>query len=294
MAGGAAHSVERIRWEEEDFEMKLSLTVQTPDVASPTPVSLLSGTFDEQLAKAASLGFDGLELIPIDPACLDADGIRARLARHGLEPAAIGTVLLGLTAGITLLHADAEISALAQSRLCDMIDFASATGAPLVTIGGFRGRAGSVGREGRERLIAMLREGADYADARGVQLALEPVNHFQTDLVTHAEEGLVFLEEVGHPSLGLLLDTCHMNIDESSWAEPFQQVMAAGRLWHVHLADNNRLAPGRGLLDFGVILEALRQVGYAGYLSAEVLAQPDPDTAAQDVASNIRPLLGSD
>jgi sugar phosphate isomerase/epimerase len=265
--------------------------MQTPDVAAPAPVSLLSGTFDERLAKAASLGFDGLELIPIDPASLDAAGIRTSLARHGLEAAAIGTVLLGLTTGITLLHADAEVSALAQARLRDMIDLAGATGAPLVAIGGFRGRAAAVGKDGRERLIAMLREGADYAAARSVRLALEPINHFQTDLVTHTEEGLAFLEEVGHESLGLLLDTCHMNIDESSWTAPFQRAMAAGRLWHVHLADNNRLAPGHGLLDFRLILEALRQVGYAGYLSAEVLAQPDPDAAAADVADHIRPLL---
>jgi sugar phosphate isomerase/epimerase len=273
--------------------MKLALTVQTPEVPSPTAVSLLSGTFEERLAKAASLGFDGLELIPIDPASLDAAEIRAHLTRHGLETAAIGTVLLGLD-GITLLHADPDIMALAQTRLRDMIDFASVTGAPLVTIGGFRGRAASIGQEGRERLVGMLREGAAYAESRAVRLALEPVNHFQTDLVTQAAEGLAFLEEVGHPALGLLLDTCHMNIDESSWTEPFQQAMDAGRLWHVHLADNNRLAPGRGLLDFRVILQALRKAGYTGYLSAEVLAQPDPDTAARDVISHIRPLLGPD
>ena len=274
------------------IHMKLSLVVQTPEVSSSSPVSLLSGSFEERLAKAASLGADGLELIPMNPATLDADGIRASLARHGLEAAAIGTVLLGFT-GITLLHADPDVAVQAQARLRDMIGFASATGAPVVTIGGFRGRVASVGEEGPERLTAALQEAAAFAESRDVRLALEPINHFQTDFVTTAQEGLALLESVGHPAVGLLLDTCHMNIDESSWAQPFRQVMEAGRLWHVHLADNNRLAPGRGLIDFRPIIMALREVGYTGYLSAEVLAQPDPDTAAQDALTHVRSLLES-
>ncbi|MFC2031330.1 sugar phosphate isomerase/epimerase family protein [Chloroflexota bacterium] len=271
--------------------MKLSLTVQTPEVRSPSPVSLLSGTFEERLVKAARLGADGLELLPIDPASLPADQLRTRLEEHGLAAAAIGTVLLGF-AGVTLLHADPEAAAQAQTRLREMIDFAGAVGAPLVTIGGFRGRVASTGEEGRDRLDSVLRDAAVHAEARDVRLALEPINHFQTDFITSAEEGLAFLEAVGHPALGLLLDTCHMNIDESSWTEPLCRTMDAGRLLHIHVADNNRLAPGRGLIDFGAIVNTLRDIGYAGYLSAEVLAQPDPDTAALDVLAHMRPLLG--
>jgi sugar phosphate isomerase/epimerase len=82
-----------------------------------------------------------------------------------------------------------------------------------------------------------------------------------------------------------------MNMEESSWSGPFQRAMAAGRLWHVHVADNNRLAPGRGLLDFGAIVGILGQVGYTAYLSAEILARPDPDRAAQDMLAHLRPLL---
>ena len=271
--------------------MKLALTVQTPEVSSPSPVSLLSGTFEERLAKAAGLGVDGLELIPIDPAVLDASAIRASLARHGLKAAAIGTVLMGIVAGVTLLHPDPAVSTQAQTQLRDMIDLASATEAPLVTIGSSRGRVADAGEEGLEQLAAILHRAADFAESRGVRLALEPINHYQTDAITNAKEGLAFLERVGHPAVGLLLDTCHMNIDEKSWAQPVRDVMAAGRLWHVHLADNNRLAPGRGLIDFRPILTALREVGYTGYLSAEVFAQPDPDVAAQDALTHIRSLL---
>ena len=50
-------------------------------------------------------GVDGLELTPLYPASLDASAIRDRLAEHGLEAAAIGTVLMGIVAQMTLLKA---------------------------------------------------------------------------------------------------------------------------------------------------------------------------------------------
>lgn len=272
--------------------MKLALATQTPEVGPPAPVSLLSGSFEERAAKAAEWGAAGLELLPIDPAALDPQAIRQTLKRYGLEAAAIGSVLLGF-AGLTLLHPDPEKASQAESRLLALIDLAAAVEAPLVGIGGHRGRIASMGAEnGQGHLVAILRRASAHAASRHVRLALEPINRYQTDFVTNADEGLALIEKVAHPALGLLLDTCHMNIEESSWAGAFQRAMSAGRLWHVHVADSNRLAPGRGLIDFGAVVAALRQAGYSGYLSAEIFAQPDPDTAARAALTHMLPLLG--
>ena len=274
--------------------MKLALAVQTPEVQSAVPVALLSGSFEEKLAKAAHLGADGVELMAADPAALDTDAIRAALARSGLQPAAIGSGAVALTTGCTLLHAEAGRAAEARARLHSLIDLAAAVGAPLVTIGGLRGRLAAGGPRARERLATVLREAAACAAARGVRLALEPLNRYESDVVNNAEEGLAFLAEVDHPALGLLLDTFHVNIEESSWTQPFRRLMAAGRLWHVHLGDNNRLPPGRGLIDFGAIVGTLCEIGYTGYLSAELLARPDPDTAASETMAYMRRFVARD
>lgn len=271
--------------------MKLALAIQTPDVPVPVPVALLTGTLEDKLAKAAQMGAQGVELMVADPAALDAAGIRALLIRHGLQAAAVGSGAVALTAGLTLLHADASKAAQAEARLRDLVEFAAAVGAPLVTIGSFRGRLAGYGPGARERLVAVLRAAALYAGERGVRLALEPLNRYESDVVNTAEQGLALAQEVGHPALGLLLDTYHVNIEESSWTEPFRRLMAAGLLWHVHLGDNNRLAPGRGLIDFPAVVATLRQVGYDGFLSAELLARPDPDTAARETLAYMRPLL---
>jgi len=271
--------------------MRLALAVQTPDVSLSLPVALLSGTWSEKVDKAAQLGVDGLELMTADPGRLDASEIRGTLEARGLSVVAIGSGAAAMQAGLTLLHVDEAVAARAVARLDELIDFAAAVGAQLVTIGSFRGKLAWVGAGGHLHLADILRRAADRAAAAGIRLALEPLNRYEADLINTAEQGLEFVEEVGHPALGLLLDTYHANIEEASWETPFRSLMQAGRLWHVHLGDNNRLPPGRGMIDFCALLRLLRALGYDGALSAELLAIPDPDTAARQTVEYMRPLL---
>lgn len=273
--------------------MKLALAVQTPEVQTIIPVALLSGTFEEKVQKAAALKVDGLELMTADPTALDVSEIRNALRRHDLAVAAVGSGAVPFSTGLTLLHSDPDKALLARRRLQELIEFAAAVGSPLVTIGSFRGRVAAVGPHAREVLRDMLREAAEYAAIRSVRLALEPLNRYEADMIHTADEALLFLNEVGHPALGLVLDTYHVNIEECSWTEPFRQAMAADKLWHVHLGDNNRLPPGQGLIDFPSIVATLRDIGYEGFLSAELLARPDPDIAAQRTVHYMRSLIRS-
>ena len=274
--------------------IKLSLAIPTPEVEPALPVALLSGAFEEKLRKAAEYGAQGVELMSINPARLDADEIARQLTRHGLQAAAVSSGGMAMAAGLTLLHADALRASQARNRLNLLIEFAARVGAPLVTVGGFRGRLAHLpGGQGQEMLAQILTQAADLGARQGVRLVIEPLNRFETDFIRTAQEGLAFIEKLGHPGLGLLLDTFHVNIEERSWTEPFAQALAAGRLWHVHLGDNNRLSPGQGLIDFKAIVKVLAAGGYPGFLSAELLALPDPDTAARLTIEHMRPVLST-
>jgi len=114
---------------------------------------------------------------------------------------------------------------------------------------------------------------------------------FEIDSAYQGQEGLALVEEVGHQSLGLLLDTFHMNIEETQYDAAIRSLARADRLFHVHLGDSNRLAPGQGHIDFPTIVTSLCAVGYRGYLSAELLARPDGDAAAANTAQYMRSLL---
>jgi len=271
--------------------MRLALAVQTPEVSISLPVALLSGTWPEKVDKAAQLGVEGLELMTADPTQLDIHLLQSVMVARGMAAVAVGTGAAAMQAGLCLLHADPDLAARARIRLNELIDFAAAMGAPLVTIGSFRGRLARAGPDGRAQLAEILNRAAECAAAAGVRLALEPLNRYEADFVNTAEEGLAFVNEVGNAALGLLLDTYHVNIEEASWEAPFRQLMQAGKLWHVHLGDNNRLPPGDGMIDFSALVRILRTLGYCGALSAELLARPDPDTAARRTVKHMRPLL---
>jgi sugar phosphate isomerase/epimerase len=275
--------------------MKLALTIQTPDVPALVPVALLSGTLAEKLEKAARMGATGVEFITTEPASMDVAALQDQLNRSGLQTAAIASGGMAFAAKLTLLNADPSTAALARQRLDELIALAADLHAPVVTVGSFRGRVVLEKDRSLAELAQILRRAGERAANAGVRIALEPLNRFEGDLLNNVAQGLAFLEEVDHPSVGLLLDTFHVNIEESSWTEPFRQAMRAGKLFHVHLGDNNRLPPGQGLIDFPAILSTLDENGYTGWLSAELLGKPDPDTAGQqtiDYMSHLMKVLG--
>lgn len=121
-----------------------------------------------------------------------------------------------------------------------------------------------------------------------MRFALEPLNRYESGFIANVEQGPNYVWGIDHPMVGLLLDTYHINIEESSWTEPFRRVMAEGKLFHVHLGDNNRLSPGKGLIDFSKVVETLVELNYTAYLSTELLPRPDADTAARQTLEYMR------
>jgi sugar phosphate isomerase/epimerase len=80
-----------------------------------------------------------------------------------------------------------------------------------------------------------------------------------------------------------------MNIEDASFREAFES--GRGSIGYVHVADSNRLAPGWGHIPFDEIFQVLSDIGYDGYLTAEILPKPDPDSAARQAARFLLPRL---
>ncbi len=109
--------------------MKLSITIQTPEVQPAVPVALLTGSLPEKIEKAARWGADGVELLTTNPKELKPEEILALVRQNGLQVAAIASGGMAFALGFTLLNAEASIAAQAKTRLYDLIDFAAALGA---------------------------------------------------------------------------------------------------------------------------------------------------------------------
>jgi D-psicose/D-tagatose/L-ribulose 3-epimerase len=107
----------------------------------------------------------------------------------------------------------------------------------------------------------LCRRAADY----GIQLVLEPLNRYSTPYCTTAKDAIAIAQHVD--SLGILLDTFHMNIEEDMFKDAIQS--SSTLLRHMHFADNNRKMPGFAHIDFSTIIKSLKEIGYQDYISFE-------------------------
>ena len=169
----------------------------------------------------------------------------------------------------------------ARDFVRSIIDFAGPLDAPAI-IGSMQGRWGeSVAREDASGWLGdALAELGAYASRYDTVLLYEPLNRYETNLINRLEEGVALLQRAGTTNVKLLADLFHMNIEEQDLAG---SIRATGERWvgHVHLADSNRRPAGLGHTDFAPVAAALREVGYAGYVSAECLPYPDSHSAAR-------------
>jgi sugar phosphate isomerase/epimerase len=113
------------------------------------------------------------------------------------------------------------------------------------------------------------------------------LNRYETDQANTIEQGLELIRGLGN--VRLLADWFHMNIEEADIAASI--IQGGDRIGHVHFADTNRMAVGFGHLNVPPIVQALRQIGYAGYLSAEVFSKPDALTAAEQTMQAFHEVL---
>jgi D-psicose/D-tagatose/L-ribulose 3-epimerase len=105
------------------------------------------------------------------------------------------------------------------------------------------------------------------AQQNGVTLAMEPLNRFETYFLNTVEDAAKLCDEVGHPNVGLLVDTFHANIEEKNIADAYRK--AKRHLKHVHTCENDRGAPGSGHVEWNDVFAALREIGYDGWLTIE-------------------------
>jgi sugar phosphate isomerase/epimerase len=139
----------------------------------------------------------------------------------------------------------------------------------------------------RDLLVEQLRDLAPAADAAGVSLFLEPLNRYEAHLVNRIEQGAAIAELAGS-HVATMADFFHMNIEE---ADIPSSIRAVGRqIVYVHVADSNRLQPGRGHLDLGAGLAALKEIGYDGWLGIECRLDGPPESAVAESAALLRDL----
>lgn len=259
--------------------MKSAITLcQVPEaIAGPF---VFRSPLPEAFAAAAAMGFDAVELFLPGPDFISTDEVKSLADEHGLAIAAVGTGAGWVCRGLSLTDPSAEIRSQAWDYIRAMIDFGGILGAPAI-LGSMQGKfSPTLPRDAALGVLAeALQKCSDRAAFHGVPFLYEPLNRYETNLINSVADAAEFLNANHLKNVLVLADLFHMNIEEPDLPAAIRA--AGARIGHVHWADSNRRAIGYGHTHSAAILAALREIGYRGYLSAEILPLPDPGSAAR-------------
>ncbi|MED4599230.1 sugar phosphate isomerase/epimerase [Paenibacillus validus] len=241
--------------------------------------------------KVKAFGFDILEICIEDPRTIPAAETRAYMEARGIQALVCGA--FGPNRDISSEDSHVREEGLAYIRTC--VDFAVQLGSPLVSgpmyaaTGKTRLLTPAEKKQQLEWTVENLKAAADYAGEKGVKLAIEPLNRFETDLINTVEQGVNLLERVNHSNVGFLLDTFHMNLEEKSIGDA---IRAAGKhILNFHSCENDRGIPGTGHIPWEEVSKALQDIQYDGYVVIEAFTTDIKEIAR--AVSQWRPLASS-
>jgi D-psicose/D-tagatose/L-ribulose 3-epimerase len=258
--------------------------------------------------KVKAFGFDLIEICVEDP-----DTIDTALIGRALKRAQLGVTVCGAFGpNRDMSSEDPAIrdNAIGYTRRC--VDIAAELGSEVLVgpmyaaVGNTRLLAPPARRQQWELAVNSVTKVADHAAERGIKLALEPLNRFETDLINTVDQALELVSDIGRDNVGFLLDTFHMNIEEKNIPDAIRR---AGRhIFEFHACSNDRGTPGEDHLPWSEIVAALREVAYEGPVVIEAFTPqiveiakavslwrplaPSQDALAQQGLRHLRQVFG--
>ncbi len=217
-------------------------------------------------------GFQSVELPIEDPKHIDPQRVKRDLDKAGLVCGSV-CACMGPDRDLRGTPRQQQIGMKYLKQLIDemvLLDCPSLIG-PVYSA---TGRADAVPPKEYKRqwktVVGHLKALGDYAEARGKQICLEPLNRFETDFINTCDQALQMIKDVRSPALKIQLDTFHMNIEEKNQAAA---VRKAGKLLaHVHACGCDRGTPGNDHIDWKGIAQALKDINYQGDIVIESFA----------------------
>lgn len=218
------------------------------------------------ISGAARAGYDYIEIALLDPWQVDVALTKDLLQEFNLRAHAS----LGLSASTDVTSTNPAIIAKGDELLRKATDVLHALGGTELcgviycALGKYPGPAS---KENRANSVAAMQRLADYAADKGINIDLEVVNRYETNIMNTGLEGLAFLDEVNRPNAYLHLDTYHMNIEEDGMEKSVLE--AKDRLGYVHIGESHRGYLGTGNVNFDEFFKALKKIDYQGPITFE-------------------------
>lgn len=270
--------------------MKLCYQVATPDVAVAESVTAYQGPLDKTFGDIAAFGYDGVELMTIDPGKLDWTLVKKTADDLGLTVGLVCTGEIFGQLGLSFADPDAGRRKEAVARVNGIIDFAASQNAK-VNIGRVRGqyRPGIAHEQTEEWAVEAFQAISDHAAPLGVMIAVENVTIMQTNFINTMAEARRIIEMTNRSNFKAMIDVFHLNIEEK---DMYQAIRDNGDInIHVHLSDNNRRYPGHCGMDFEKIIQTFKDTGYDDLFCTEVFQFPTMEECAKLAIAHLAPIF---
>lgn len=239
-------------------------------------------TFLEQdlplLDHARALGFDVLEITPVDPDRFPARRVREAAANAGVSVNAN----FALRESGNPLSPDAASRQRAVDLSTQVIDLCAEAGVEIYCGANYCSWRCFTGKSRTADEwswgVETFRRICEYAQtaAPGLVLAVETLNRFESYFLNTAADARRFVDEVSLPNAMVHLDTFHMIREEDDMRAA---ILSCGdKLGYFHACGSQRGIPGRDLVPWDTALTALRDTGYRNTITIESF-HPDKSLA---------------
>src|SRR5690554_1074746 len=230
-------------------------------------------------AKIKSFGYDKVEIAVEDPQLIDTSEIRKRLAENELDVIICGA--FGDTRDLTSDDESLRKNGLNYIEECLNIAAELDSGFFAGPMYSAVGKARMVSPEQRkvewDRAVEGVRKASEMAASKGLDIGIESLNRFESDLINNTDDVLKLINDVNHSAAKICLDMFHMNIEEPN---PEQAIIAAGdKLIHIQVSENYRGTPGTGATNWQAYYNGLEKINYSGTVSIESFTPENKELA---------------
>lgn len=219
--------------------------------------------------KIKSMGYDSVE-IPVEyPEKINAKKVKDALIQNELEAVVCGA--FGPSRDLT--HEDPAVHENCFQYITQCLDLCNEWGAGFLAGPMYSavGKARMISPEQRKSewnlAVNNLYKVCKLAEERNLEIALEPLNRFESDLVNTADDVLRLIRDINHPAAKVLLDGFHMAIEERNIEEAITS--AGNKLIHIQVSENYRGTPGTGQTPWDSFRKGLANINYRGVVSIE-------------------------
>ncbi len=226
------------------------------------------------IGEAAKTGFDFLEIPLLRPQDFNIDSHKNALKQAGI--AATCSLVLPKDLHMPDNPEGARDFLFEALDVCEQIDVEYLGGCIAYSLGTLSGKPPTA--QERATVVETLAEVAEYAKVKGINLALEACNRYETYLYNSLADTRETILAVAADNLKLHADTYHMNIEEEGFYHPL--VESADVLDYIHMSESHRGLVGTGTVNWDEVWRGLRDADFSGKLVLESFAAINPDLQA--------------